>query len=336
MDFYKEKTPLVILGLFLLGLLVLKANKTLDTFNFNLGILMLNQAIAHNLEEGSSFLEKAENYFSRIEFIKEEPNERKMLVGYIPFLRGDMGSALTIWQGDKAVAIRLLEWGNLELSSDNNNETAKQWFLWAAKSDPQLRDAWFNLALLAYEEDNIVDALGLLDRASGASNWAQIGSSDVLFRQGQMHQDGFQNYAQAISYYELALQADDFLISGSQSELYHRQGYITELAENDLEKSIDYYRKAIEVNPNHAWAHLRLAKALYYSTNDLQTTLEHIEIAIGIWPEDESRKWPHRILGDIYSDAEQPQKAIEQYHVFLSLDPSDEGVKEKLHLLVEK
>lgn len=75
-------------------------------------------------------------------------------------------------------------------------------------------------------------------------------------------------------------------------------------------RAIKYFKKALEIDNNNAWAHSNLGNDLYIIGNN-EEAKEHLEKALELRPEQTTAM---SILGDIYRDAGDKEKANEYYN----------------------
>ncbi|MBK7179716.1 MAG: tetratricopeptide repeat protein, partial [Chloroflexi bacterium] len=80
----------------------------------------------------------------------------------------------------------------------------------------------------------------------------------------------FKNIDQALQAIDMALQLDAFSSGALKSEAFHKRGFIYEQQGVDLQDAISEYRKALDLQPDHRWARLRLGHALYFACGDAE------------------------------------------------------------------
>lgn len=319
----------------LLGTTFLKFGTLKDAFAFNSGMLLVNESLTKNSSVRNATLEKAYRRFSGIKLNEKSPVNQIFYIGYTSLLLNDSASSLQTWKLNQKVVIRLLDLGDAEFARENF-EQAEHWYDLVLLIDEDIRDGWFYKGLISYQRGDISNALSSFEEASSKNSGYQIGLSDALFRQGQIHHTHFRDYEQAINYFLKAVASNDFRMDGTNAEALYRIGLIKETYSDELIQSLFYYQRALDLNPKHFWAHLQIGKMYYYLYGDLPNAETHIRSAINLWPKDESLKQPHISLGDIYFDAMLNEKAIQEYQIVLGIDPSDIYSKEKLDLLRNK
>jgi tetratricopeptide (TPR) repeat protein len=125
---------------------------------------------------------------------------------------------------------------------------------------------------------------------------------------------------------------DQFNSGLEEADSHYKVGEILIEQGHDPQSAIARLREALLLNPEHYWARLRLGQALYAAYSDVAQAEDTIERALAIWPNDISRKWPYRFLGDIYRTAAMTEQALNAYQTARKIDPSDETIE---HLIQE-
>lgn len=87
-----------------------------------------------------------------------------------------------------------------------------------------------------------------------------------------------------------------------------------------IEESIKYFKKAIEINPGHVAAHYNLS-LIYESTGQIDEAIALYEKIIEITP---NFKGAYINLGDLYLEKGDRDKAIKIYQKVIELDPDSE------------
>ena len=87
--------------------------------------------------------------------------------------------------------------------------------------------------------------------------------------------------------------------------------------------AIEYYLKAIEINPNNSWSHAMLSNLYCYDKNDYVKGIHHIEKAIKLEGRDpygifDFAGWKYLALGDY-------MKALEYLNHSINLVPNCHG-----------
>ena len=113
-------------------------------------------------------------------------------------------------------------------------------------------------------------------------------------------------------------------IHNNLGDVYGRQG--------NTEKSIEEFKKAIEINPQYADAYHNLASA-YKETGKIDEAIENYKKAIEFNP----NLWQsYQNLAAIYFDQEKYPEAYENMEKALKINPTDENIKKNLDLLGAK
>jgi tetratricopeptide (TPR) repeat protein len=85
----------------------------------------------------------------------------------------------------------------------------------------------------------------------------------------------------------------------------------------NLHVSADYYRKALEANPDYALAHFNLGN-LYDEQNDPVQAMFHYQAALRL---DATYADAHYNLALLYQTGGEVMKALQQWSAYLKLDP---------------
>jgi spermidine synthase len=99
------------------------------------------------------------------------------------------------------------------------------------------------------------------------------------------------------------------------------------MVQNSVDKGIESYLKALEIDPQNSAAHFNLALALA-RTGDVDGAIEHIAEGVRLRPAYALRA--HRGLGRILAEAGRPEEAVAEYKKYLRLRPDDARVHNDL------
>lgn len=299
-------------------------------FWHNLGMVLMSKRLSEQSVDVHQ-VEKLNEDWGRVEKIftksSKHNNRSNLFLGFVALYERDESRADLFWKTSSETAPFLIEWGKLE-QKRGNTELALIWFERAVKANSSLRDGWYYIGDILFQLDRYTEALSAFSNAAQAEEVEIIGLSEIYYRIGVIYQNEIeaQDIDNALRMYDKALAIDDFTFYGTQAELYHKRGIIYEKQGRDLQEAISEYRRAINLVPDHAWAHLRLGFALYRLNGDIEESSKELYTAIEVWPSDSSRKWPHRVLGNMYNEAQLPCEAMAQYREALQFDPADEDI----------
>jgi len=153
-----------------------------------------------------------------------------------------------------------------------------------------------------------------------SSAHARIGL--ILEERGEMEE--------ALAAYQEAIEADGFAGPWEKAGVYYHRGEVFRLIGRDLDDQIGEFQEALELNPRHYWARLRLGQAYYKRYKNLHMAEQEIRLAMEIEP---NNKWAYRLLGDIYKRQGEFDRSREMYERVLELDPNDELTRRVLEEL---
>jgi tetratricopeptide (TPR) repeat protein len=138
-------------------------------------------------------------------------------------------------------------------------------------------DSYFNIRDLIelYEElndtDNLIKYYKLLEEV-GSAEYDEYKKLAELF-------NAKQQYAESIHYYELAARAE----TGYGYWMWSEVGRAYALM-GDLDEAIFYFKMALKLNPEYAWAHYFIGQA-YHNKDDLYRALHHYNEALKAKPD---------------------------------------------------
>lgn len=111
------------------------------------------------------------------------------------------------------------------------------------------------------------------------------------------------------------------VIHNNLGDVYGRQG--------NFEKSVEEFKKAIEINPLYAEAYHNLANT-YQEMNQKNLAIENYQKALALNP----RLWQsHQNLAAVYFDQGDYQKALEHIQKALEINPADENLQQNLEVI---
>jgi tetratricopeptide (TPR) repeat protein len=248
--------------------------------------------------------------------------------------------------GDNAQAV--VEWSAAGVSWQDffiNGEQARrdkdyiQALLWYQRANlfaPQIGDLNYSTGLVYQSLGDLDQALTAYRKALEASLFQSITLGNIYYRLGMLYQadSEFQNLDTALDMYQLVFAPESLSSDETMANAHYKIGELYLWQGRDGLDSIYEYRQALQLDPSHYWAHYRLGRALYEVYHNIHEAEVELYLAIDYWPDDPSKKWPYRTLGDIYVDAEMIEKAVEAYEAAIALDPSDSEVQAKLAQLL--
>ena len=256
-------------------------------------------------------------------------------LGFVLAAQGREDEAIAAWQAAGGMMQEFIQRGE-QARIAKRYEEALAWYNWAAMVEPGLGDPWYYAGLVREGLEQWNESLRAYERAIKVGTFSMLGQSSPHYRLGVIYQRRLTppRLDDALAAYDAAIALNDFSTDLEAADSYYNRGVIYSWQGRDSHDSIREYQQAIDLNPDHKWAHLKLAGALYQAHKDVALAERQIERTLSLWPADASRKWPYRFLGDIYRDAGLMEKAIAAYQEALCLDPNDERVKEILGDLV--
>jgi tetratricopeptide (TPR) repeat protein len=303
----------------------------------NLALIFLNSTLGHHQGISYSTSDHAEELFRLA--ISSNSNNRTAWrgLGILLLLQNRDDEARIIWRATENVAEEFLSWGEQARYSGDYKQ-AHEWHDRVIDLKPEWSDPWYFKALVFQNQERWEDVLLAYAQATELNNFRYVHVSDVYFNQGLFYQQNpeYRDLSLAIMMYNQAIHLSQFSSRQLQAETFYKRGEVYGWVGRDPAELIDNFQQAIYLAPNHHWARLRLGYAIYSASEDVETAVAEIEVAIKIWPKDSIyRKWPYRYLGDIYHDAGLITAAIIAYEEVLRIDPYDEYAYEMLSLLLE-
>lgn len=338
-------TKLRFLGL--TGVVVLISLGVLISRESNWGRVQLNIGLIQLLRTGgdgegwvtwpASDQQGAEQAHKRLdEASKFLPNNRSARrgLGFSLFILGKEELANKAWQNVGGLATELARYGEAARRKKKYDE-ALSWFGQAHLLEPE-NGSFAYLSGLMHERLGQWDqAERMYQTALGAVHSSDLKTSSIFYRLGLIYQWRLDapRTTEAQEAYATALEKDQFQLSSEEADTHYHLGEILEHTNLDLEASISSYRQAISIDPKHYWAHLRLGNATYQLAGDLELATKSIDEALSFWPDEQSKKWPYRILGDIYQQEGLIEEAKTAYRAAIRHDPADDHVQNALNSL---
>ncbi len=244
--------------------------------------------------------------------------------------RGELASALT-WYARGAVfdpaaglpwqraAELLLESGDVIAA-----ESALQQTLRLDQND---RPSWYLLGKILLDRGRPGEAVAAFEKGLAARG-DQVGDSNFWFMIGHTFQraSALADPEAAWEAYQLALDADSFVIDGWQkAETYQRRGLLLE-RQRKLEQALQEYDRALMINPSHYAAHINKARALLGLGQDREA-FELANRAIALQPDRKEAYW---FLANYHRSRGETDQAIATLEKLLAIDPEDSAAQEML------
>ena len=136
--------------------------------------------------------------------------------------------------------------------AEDNLQEAERLFLLAAKADDTNYLALYNLGLLASDQERLEDALTWLEKAYSLKN----DDVDILTALGTVHLKAGRD-SEAEILFQKALKL------GENEVIYNNLGTIF-FRRKDYRKAKEFFRKALDINPDYQVARENLALANFY------------------------------------------------------------------------
>jgi len=134
----------------------------------------------------------------------------------------------------------------------------------------------------------------------------------------------------ALAAYESAIETDDFSANWEAADCHYKRGEILLWKGADPDEYIREFQQAIELNPRHDWAHIRLGFAYYARDRDAVRAETEIRQAIALSPRN---KWAYYHLGEVYRQEGRTNEARAMYEKALEIDPEFEAAQKRLESL---
>lgn len=248
-------------------------------------------------------------------------------------LQGHEDEALAIWKGSR-IAAGFAQYGEQARQAGRYQE-ALVWFRRAYQLEPGSAAYAYYTGLMHERLQQWRAAEAVYRAALDTAAFHDLGQSDLYYRLGLLYQWRLAppEPEAAETAYLAAIQWSDFRASQDKADTYYRLGELYDNQGHEPGRYLAYYQQAVALDPDHYWAHLRLGQALYETTGDVRAAVSEMERALALWPAESSRKWPYRLLGDLYRESGAIQEAIVAYQEAQRWDPADEYVQAALREL---
>jgi tetratricopeptide (TPR) repeat protein len=210
-------------------------------------------------------------------------------------------------------------------------ETALNWYEWAERLSPGKGDVWYYRGLLYEDQQRWTDALDAYERTieSGYVRWVPY--SSPLYRAGTIYQRRLDvpQLDAAVAAWKKATAEDFFFSRDEAADCHYKLGNALRELGAPVEDVVAAFERAVELDPDHTWAHIQLGVSLYASTGDVDRVEELFHRAAELAPKN---KWVYYYWGDIYRQEGRPE-ASQMYQRALDIDPAFERAQQRLQSL---
>jgi tetratricopeptide (TPR) repeat protein len=211
-------------------------------------------------------------------------------------------------------------------------DEAEGWLRRAIRLAPDLGDAWYRLGRLHESREGWTQALDAYERAAASGRFEGVGSSSPHYRAGILLYARLEprRWEEAQAAFEAALAAGDFESVAEEANAHYLYGYVLRRRQARPDQYIAQFQRAIELNPSHAWAHVRLGEARYARDGDAAAAEALMEKGLALAPQN---RWMHVVLGDLYRQEGRAGEAAESYRRALEIDPDFQAAQNRLEAL---
>lgn len=192
-------------------------------------------------------------------------------------------------------------------------------------------DIWYHIGRVFEESAKWEKALNAYQYAIDRDEFVFVSKSTLYLHMGEIYHGSISNpqYDKSFDAFVSALVINDFKQEQEKAQCYYRLGEIY-WWKNDVDRAITYFQKALELNPHHDWANIRIGVAYFYRDKDLQSAQKHLLRAIEISP---YNKWAYYHLGEMYRQVGDLLNASEYYKKSLEIDDQFALALEQLYLV---
>ena len=136
--------------------------------------------------------------------------------------------------------------------AEENLQEAEKLFLMAAEADSTNYLAFYNLGLLASDQEKLEEARTYLEKALSLKD----DDADILTALGTVHlKEGQDTEAETLFQKALKLEESDVLYNNMGTIFFRRKNY---------RRAKEFYRKALDINPDYQVARENIALANFY------------------------------------------------------------------------
>ncbi|UCC65161.1 MAG: tetratricopeptide repeat protein [Anaerolineae bacterium] len=211
-------------------------------------------------------------------------------------------------------------------------DEAMAWYERAMRLEPGLGDPWYYVGLLYENQQQWLPALDAYERAVAMKRFVQVHRSSPHYRAGILYQGRLdpRQPEKALAAYEAALDAGDFSSRVEVTDCHYKRGWILYSQKADPSEYMAEFRRTIELDPEHVWAHILLGVSIYNQDRDTTAAEAELLRALELAPQD---KWAHYSLGEVYRREGRTDEAAAMYQQALMIDPDFEPAQKKLQAL---
>jgi tetratricopeptide (TPR) repeat protein len=252
------------------------------------------------------------------------------LLGHLYVVQNEDDTAVAYWRAaadPMAMRQELYAWALVE-ARWGQPDGALRWYERAISLHPETADTWYFAGRLLEEEGDVETAVVYYQAALNTGRFEEVGVSDIALRLGLLA-FARQEWPLVDHWLDLAINEPTFRVENRAWEARYTRAESWRLRHN-LALAAPDYQWVVDHNPNHYWAHIRLAQVYWQLENDADRSEELLIQAIRIDP---NRKWAYRARGDLYRETMRPAEAITMYRQVLLLDPDDAVVTQYLQAL---
>jgi len=211
-------------------------------------------------------------------------------------------------------------------------DEAMAWYERAMRLEPDLGDPWYYVGLLYENQQQWLPALDAYERAVAMKRFVQVHRSSPHYRAGILYQGRLEprQLEKALAAYEAALDADDFSSRVEATDCHYKRGRILYGQMADPSEYMAEFRRTIELDPGHVWAHILLGVSIYNQHGDITAAEAELLRALEL---DSQNQWAHYYLGEVYRREGRMDEAAARYQQALTIDPDFEAAQKKLGAL---
>lgn len=333
------KTFRPVILLFFICLVLMQGVSVSSQFFNNVGLILFNRIPTDPLPfplQNDVLLQRASQSQKFLNLALEassKSSSARRILGYSWLTSTQKEVTHELWKDDPQIQSELLLWGNLA-SENEDYASASEWYQLSIEFFPEWGDAWYYLGLDLQTQGEWESALAAYNQAVEKELFLHPVISNAYFQQGDIFQWKIQDTAQALEFYDTAINLNNFDSDEVKADAFYKRGEIYSWR-GETTKAIEEYQQSIRNNPFHTWAQLRLSYAQYTIDNNLELAEERLQVVIEAWTltNNPNVVWAYWYLGEIYDDSGKTVQAIEAYQRVLHLNPNHIQAQQKLTAL---